>query len=201
MDSILQLFRSMTFWNWLALIAFIFFPLSALNAFLGLRSRFLDWRGIKNKKEFEKRLKEWEDLVAIVGLYKNDSSKLIAMILKNAWVVLRWFCLAAFIFVWAFIISISFQILAIPFLLVSQLLLWKCFTYITKVFKIIRYVSEPETLVKSIREFMASGTFKGLLPDKGENAIVEALFNQNLLTVGEVDEFKADVERWKSYNK
>ncbi len=46
------------FWNWLALAGFIVLPLSALNAFLGLRARWRDWRATKSKEGFEKRLVE-----------------------------------------------------------------------------------------------------------------------------------------------
>src|SRR3989442_8439689 len=58
MNGLIDFVRSMTVWNWIALIAFIFFPLSAWNAFLSLKSRYRDWNGTKNKQKFDKRLRE-----------------------------------------------------------------------------------------------------------------------------------------------
>ena len=75
MNGVTDFIRNMTIWNWLALIAFIFFPLSALNAFFGLRSRFLDWRGIQNKKKFQERLKDFGLQLFILDLYKEPNSQ------------------------------------------------------------------------------------------------------------------------------
>jgi hypothetical protein len=50
--------QSMTFWNWLALVLVIPALLGGLNAFFSLKSRYLDWRGTNNRKQFEKRTSE-----------------------------------------------------------------------------------------------------------------------------------------------
>jgi len=59
MEYIIELLKSLTIFNWMAIIAFIFLPLSALNAFLGLKSRYNEWKPARNKKNFEKRVKEF----------------------------------------------------------------------------------------------------------------------------------------------
>jgi hypothetical protein len=72
MDKIKAFVESMTFWNWLALIAFIFLPLSALNAFFSLKSRYRDWRGAQTRKGFEERLTHLEKEWLIIEVYKKD---------------------------------------------------------------------------------------------------------------------------------
>src|SRR5688500_6887697 len=74
----------MTFWNRITLIAFIFFPLSALNAFFGLRTRFKDWRGIKSKKNFEKRLKELKQELIQIETFRMNLSIFFLEILRRA---------------------------------------------------------------------------------------------------------------------
>src|SRR5438128_386008 len=56
MERLWTFIGNMTIWNWLALIAFIFFPLSALNAFFGLKVRYKDWRASQGKKKYRQRL-------------------------------------------------------------------------------------------------------------------------------------------------
>jgi hypothetical protein len=72
MNGIGDFVRSMTVWNWLALIAFIFLPLSALNAFFGLRSRYRDWRGTKSQKGFEKRLQQLSMKMDVNETFKQN---------------------------------------------------------------------------------------------------------------------------------
>lgn len=60
MDGIIEWLRTWTFFNWLAVIAFLMAFTGFLNSFLSLRSRYKDWRGVQSRKAFGKRLKELE---------------------------------------------------------------------------------------------------------------------------------------------
>lgn len=46
----------MTFWNWISLISFLVLPFTAFNLFFNLYPRFKDWRAIRSRKAFDKRL-------------------------------------------------------------------------------------------------------------------------------------------------
>jgi hypothetical protein len=76
MDTIKAFFDAMTFWNWLALIAFFVLPLSALNAFLGLKSRYKDWNARQSKVKFEKRAKQLQKHLSEIHDYRTNPTKL-----------------------------------------------------------------------------------------------------------------------------
>src|SRR5258706_2746892 len=99
--------RSMTIWNWLALIAFIFFPLSALNAFFGLRSRYRDWRGTKSKQAFENRLKQLSEELDIIETFKNNIRGYFVWVLDAAITPLKTFGLAFMLLLVAFLLPID----------------------------------------------------------------------------------------------
>ncbi len=107
METIWDFIKAMTIWNWITLIAFIFFPLSALNAFFSLKGRFLDWRGTKNKELYKKRLEQLERQLSQIEEYKKDSSKLFFKTLENGIRSLLFFFGSFFFFMWAFFISVS----------------------------------------------------------------------------------------------
>lgn len=83
MDKLKAFVESMTIWNWLTLIAFLFFPLGALNAFFGLRSRYRDWKGARTKKGFEKRLKQLEAEWLIIESYKKNLPEFFLYLLEG----------------------------------------------------------------------------------------------------------------------
>jgi hypothetical protein len=61
----------LTVWNWLAVLAFLIALMSGFNAFLSLRAKFLDWRGVQNKKKFHKRLKQLAQQVTEADELRN----------------------------------------------------------------------------------------------------------------------------------
>src|ERR1043165_8510034 len=76
MESIWDFIKAMTLWNWLSLIAFIFLPLSVLNSFLSLKSRYLDWSATKNRKDFNQRLEELQNQLLRIAEYKTSLASL-----------------------------------------------------------------------------------------------------------------------------
>jgi hypothetical protein len=101
MEGIGEFIRGMTFWNWIALIAFIFFPLSALNAFLSLKSRYLDWQGTKSKQAFENRLRQLEVQIFVIGEYRKQPAIFFRDVLDEGMRPLISFLLSFFVFVMA----------------------------------------------------------------------------------------------------
>src|ERR1051325_9520512 len=94
--------QDMTVWNWLALIAFIFFPLSALNAFFGLRARYRDWRGTKSKKAFDKRLTQLGDEVRRIETFRNNLAGYFVWVLDALITPLKTFGVAFMLLLLAF---------------------------------------------------------------------------------------------------
>ena len=72
MDKFWSVVGNMTFWNWIALIAFLIALMSGLNAFLTLRSRYRDWRGTRSKKAFEKRTRDLGKKIQQLTTYKEN---------------------------------------------------------------------------------------------------------------------------------
>ena len=63
-------------WSWLPLLAIIIALVGLLSNFFNLRDRWRNWRAIKNKKKFEKRLKElefrFEKIKIIISIVRTE---------------------------------------------------------------------------------------------------------------------------------
>src|SRR5215213_4703153 len=72
MDKIKAFFASLTLFQWIALILFPIGIASGLNAFLSLKSRYRDWRGIKNLESFNKRIETFYKHVGLLQRLKKS---------------------------------------------------------------------------------------------------------------------------------
>lgn len=52
--------------------SFCLFPVSALNAFFDLRSRYLDWQGPQSKIKFRKRLRQLSKQLSLIDQYRKE---------------------------------------------------------------------------------------------------------------------------------
>lgn len=163
MDRITLFLETMTIWNWLALIAFIFFPLSALNAFLNLKTRYRDWRGIQNKKQFDKRIKELKTQFFMTETYKQDSTAFFTVVLWYASELLAPLIIVIALF------SLGAQV-------------WQSYlaaTIVSSIFmkhaialnQLISRVQFPELFAIAIIEFIKSGADKGLNSESADRLI------------------------------
>lgn len=194
MDKIVEFIKTMTFWNWLSLIAFLFLPFTALNTFFSLRTRFQDWRGIKNKKAFEKRLVQLSTKVRRIGNYISSRNDFYTFMLEGAMKIALSFLTAFFLFIWAFLSDISpIRLLGVEsgFLIVCQLLMLNAITITFKVLTIIDYVRHPDTLVKEVEDFMRNGQAKGLLTEEDEKSMYELLDSRNMLPMSKIKVLRA----------
>jgi hypothetical protein len=189
----LEWIKGWTFFNWLAVIAFLFSSISVLNAIFNLRSRYKDWRATKSKAAFVHRLKELEHLVNQIGEYRKDQSQFILTVLHNGWTIrLRvLFAIAMFAIGWFLSVPPVEEKLLIYIVLSSgMMLLLSSILASMKFSSIIRYVRYPAEFKQYVTDFIKSGVSKGLLSFEDGKAIIEALFNNNLITVGQYEDLE-----------
>ena len=163
-----EFFRDMTFWNWIALIAFIFFPISALNAFLGLRARYRDWKGVRNQKQFLIRLAQLGKLVKRHNEFMQDPHKLYLTVIRQGLIVVIFFlvgvvCLA-FVFFTQFIANNPAMFLNGPLSIIDV----SCFYIATieaiKIRSWVKYMHNPLNLNLRIHRFLIKAFRKKMIP-------------------------------------
>src|SRR5687767_8293800 len=111
--------NSFYFFQYLALIAFLVLPLTALNAILGLRARWKDWNGIRNRKAFEERQRELKGQLQNIEYYRKKPLKLYREMVEVILTVLG-----------LILISLWFGVLAALSSLLSPLGLWLAYFFI-----------------------------------------------------------------------
>lgn len=167
--------QSMTIWNWFALIAFIFFPLSALNAFFGLRSRYLDWQGQQSKVKFRKRLGQLSKQILVIDQYRKEPQVLALKLLDDASTILV-------IFLAAMALCLCGGLLRLfnPFpenglfpIALALFLLFLDFLFAVQLSRLISRVRNPEAFAKEVFSFLHNGKVKGLLQENRE--LVESI--------------------------
>src|SRR5437016_4191301 len=155
MNGLGEFIRSMSIWNWLALIAFVFLPLSALNAFFSLRSRFLDWRGIQNKKKFQARLKDFALQLFLLELYRRPNSH--ARLFQDSLSILTSLITAAIFF----IIYTVFG--ARQFAIITIVPLFYAFFSTRRLTGILKKLIYPTLFAEQVIDFIRQGREKGLI--------------------------------------
>jgi len=179
MDGFRTFVQGMTIWNWLALIAFIFFPLSALNAFFGLRSRYLDWQAPKSKAKFKKRVTELFRQVIRIGRYRKEPQFFYLLVLNNAAVILvsflssttLWLC------VWGLqLLTPSNKVFAVW--VVSAIMMFVSFLLAIRLSRLIHKVRHPEELIMHVLSVISEGKKQSLL--KENTIFINAIFHSDL---------------------
>ena len=182
MDGLSDYIRNMTFWNWLALIAFIFLPLSALNAFFSLKSRYSNWRAIKSKKNFSKRLEEIELYLTEVQQYRNQPLSFIIEVLEKTVRVFGLFLCASLGFLASFILfNVRLLNTKFPYgsglfiATISYGLLAFCFYLTVKLFRFIRTVKNPSLLVKTVKDLVSKAATNDVITDDDLKRVITSL--------------------------
>lgn len=62
MNNIINFFTELNIWEWMALILFCLLPLILLNTLFSLKSRFNDWKALKDQTYFKNQLARLEEL-------------------------------------------------------------------------------------------------------------------------------------------
>lgn len=185
--------RTWTFFNWLAIIAFLMALVGFLNSFLSLRSRFKDWRGVQSKKAFAERLNELKHLVTKIGGFRKEPAKYF-FIMTHSVLRLLMFFVAAFSTFTLLVFSTTlpvdnYSVGKVGSFVCLILLGWIIGTFIG-ILRTARYTAYPELIKKEVSHFLRSGAKRKLLSEEAGKDILETLFNQNLITVGEYDELE-----------
>lgn len=193
MDSVWEFLRSMTFWNWIALIAFLFFPLSALNAFLSLKSRYKDYRAIRSKKSFEKRLKELETWVNTIGTYRNEPHRYYLVVIDLIATMLIMAIEAGGCFVLAFV-SITFFRSRTPWIVTLIVLCLICLAFAlyhaNRLLWLARHVHVSGIVKDHVVGVLSNGAKKGFLSNQSREGMLKLMFHHNLITVSEYEELE-----------
>jgi len=174
---------NMTFWNWLALFAFLFATISVLNAVLSLKGRYLDWRAMRNKKQFANRLKLVEEQLKLIDKYRKYETLFYRHVLIEATFVA---ILALGSFVW---LIPALLVLMVPpgNLLLQALFSLTAFMMVSfaldktgRLYRLSRAVNAPTAFVERIRLFLETGRQKNLIPT--EEMLVDKLLTDLLLS-------------------
>ena len=202
MEKIKAFFEAMTIWNWLALIAFLFFPLSALNAFFGLRSRYRDWKGAKTKKGFDERLKELEAEWSIVESYKKNLPEFFLYLLERLVrpVIMTFIILIAFLAFspssnpFGFAETTVEKVLASVGRLMFVIAMFVVLTDTLKVFLSVRRMRNPAVFGMEIIDFASNAKSNGFESDAAKELIIR-LVKSNIFDDAQKDSLKAYILR------
>ena len=161
--------QTWTFFNWLSLIAFAFLPFSALNAVLGLKSRWKDWRALKSKDDFEKRIIELEKQIYKIAEYKESPINFLFDSIEFAVFPLI-SMIAAFILV---IGALSSYISKLPIgpvieteLLTAVLLMFVPIFFLIEIQQRILYFKNPDLLIVPLASLIKEGSKKDFVTKK-----------------------------------
>ena len=105
-------------------------PISALNAFLGLRSRYKDWRATQNKEEFYGRLSEMVSILEIAGEYHDDPDDFFLRVVQDSTEMAKYFIFGMMTFVAGYVFSMTpFFYDCLSFAISYSGLLYGCTSY------------------------------------------------------------------------
>jgi hypothetical protein len=176
---------AMTWRDWLAVIGFIVLPLSALNAFFGLRSRYLDWRGTSTKKKFEKRLRQLKVELANIEASKQNLPVFFLQVLASAMPAIGLCTAALALFMGAFAIFriplSGFRVLEFAYLglgITSTVIaagVW------AKVYRLVKIVNNPKDFGLELLGFIYTGRQKGYVVGE-EEFILSLMKNTKIFT-------------------
>ncbi len=155
----------MTIWNWLAVIAFLIALIGGLNAFLSLKARYRDWKGTRNKKQFDKRVDELHTQFFMVEKYKENPTAYFTQVLCDFSALPTQF-LVLFIF---FILGSMFW----PLGLLALFSLFTCMKTATKLNQLTTRVNYPELFAIEIIDFVKSAADKGLASEEAARLILK----------------------------
>ena len=149
----------MTIFQWMAVIAFIFMPFSALNSILSLRTKYKDRQGIRSKKKFEKRLQELVIEITKIGYYRDHPTTLMLMGQETIFSAGVKFLTAFLLCVVAFALPfLSPLFIAAGYIILSALAEMRVGS------KPIQNANVPDDFARHVFAFVAEGKTKGFLP-------------------------------------
>jgi hypothetical protein len=181
MDKFWTFIGNMTVWNWITLVAFLIALMSGLNAFLSLKSRYLDWKGVQSKKGFKKRLQELEVQLFAIEQYKKQPSTFFIQVLddarKPAILFMAFCCFVTISFFLASTRGMDYQLI----FMLGLFCFLGAFKLATRLSNLIARVSTPELFAIDVIKFVNNAKRKGLLP-LDDNTLVEKLLKSEMFS-------------------
>jgi MFS family permease len=179
MDKLKAFFEAMTLWNWLALIAFLIALFSGLNAFLSLRSRYRDWKGTRNKKEFEKRIKRLREKLRQLEEYKKNPTEFFIRVSSFIIQCLTLLLLSIACFNVAFLLERLYTLRS-GLVMFGIAILWTLLGIIAsfRLVPLIIAMKTPGVLAMEIIEFVRKGFKKGLATEDADELVVSLAFSE-----------------------
>lgn len=188
MDKVKGFFESLTLFQWLALIAFIFGTISVTNAFLSLKSRFRDWNGTRNQAAFKKRVEELQKQITTLEGYRKNP-------LTYFFRITRYIVLTIFMWSLSFAFFITaFALLQIPMEPWSLFLPLSILFSIASVFSIgmvtreTAFLDDPKVLALEVIKFVTKAAKKGLSSSEAD-ALVTTFTKSEFFTDEQKTEF------------
>lgn len=193
--------QTWTFFNWLAVAAFLMALVGFLNSTLSLKSRYKDRLALKNKESFNARKTELENQFNDFLRYDSSPILLFLDIAKDA-IISAIFVLVAFgFFIYAFTEYILSQpsdklagVFAVfPFYFSIFCLLLPIFTLWELAFKI-KYFQRPDLLLREISDFLIEGRKKELISPEEMERMIELLgkIKETKIYMEDVEKIKAE---------
>jgi uncharacterized membrane protein len=196
-----------TFFNWIALIAFLAFPFTVLNLYFNLKPRYLDWRATKTKKGYEKRLKELTSQLNFAQTYRLSITYLFADIMIEAGNAMFALVVALIQFV---LITFGFYLPSFKieggrvkeslFLIITLVFLFICLYYITRIVRLARNTRNPEFIVERMIHLIEDARRKGF-GVTGDDTMIESIRQREMFTEFERNYITQIVDNSKKLNK
>jgi hypothetical protein len=184
MDRIWTFIGTMTWRDWIAVIGLIVLPLSALNAFFGLRARYKDWQGTKNKKNFDKRLEQLKAELVQIENYKHNLPAFFLHIMTKAIPLFALCFVSLFLFMGAFAIYriplAGFRVFEFLYLGVGLLLMGYALARWRKLTRLTEIVNSPKDFGIELLNLIYTGGQKGFIV--GEEDFIRSLINKKIFT-------------------
>jgi hypothetical protein len=183
----IEWFKSLTFFNWLALIAFCLALVGFLNSFLSLRSRYKDWKGGRNKKAFEKRLKELKRQVEKIGKFRREPHTYYRYVIHELVNILLLMLWTAITFAFSYGVTNSptagLNQTYIPFglLLICFLLLGITTGYINGFRRRVAHIDNPASRAKEVKKFINNGVKNNVVVENEIHEIIKTLKDNDLI--------------------
>lgn len=194
MEKIRAFLQGLTFFQWLALIAFLFASISVINAFFSLKTRYDNWLGMKSKKEFDERIKELQTQVTYLEKHRNKPTVFFVRVLLDLPRVAILFIFSFILFLISYLTEVMSMMNRFLFGTLSIAVSVFTISILMKLLLLIRRMYEPEEFAKDVVDFIKSADSKGLTSEEADHLVV-MLAKSNALTEEEHDVLMGHITR------
>lgn len=187
MDQIWTFIQNLTWRDWVAIVGLIVLPLSALNAFFGLRTRYKDWQGIKSKANFEKRLGQLKGELVLIQTFRLNLPMFFLEVLTQAAPMIGLLFAAITLFMGGLTIYRmpwpGFWIFEYLYLLLGITGMIYVTAWWRRLQRLITIVNSPKDFGIELLDFIYTGRQKGFIT--GEEQYIRSVINNKIFSEDE----------------